>query len=52
MGALSIVFGIILIATWGDPGTVVTFFWVVAIFATVGGSIRAVLAITRRAKAT
>ncbi len=51
MGALSIVFGIILIATWCDPRTVLTFFLVVAIFAIVGGFIQAVLAVARRVKA-
>ncbi len=37
LGALSIIFGIILILNWANLATVLTFIWIVAIFAIVGG---------------
>lgn len=37
LGALSIIFGIILMANYTSPGMVVTFIWVAAIFALIGG---------------
>jgi len=37
LGALSIIFGIILMANYSAPGMVVTLIWVAAIFALVGG---------------
>jgi uncharacterized membrane protein HdeD (DUF308 family) len=37
LGVLSIIFGIILIANWATPAAVVTFIWIVAIMAIVGG---------------
>jgi uncharacterized membrane protein HdeD (DUF308 family) len=37
LGALSILFGIILIANYASLATVLTFIWIVAIFALVGG---------------
>jgi len=40
LGTLSIIFGIILIANWATPAAVVTFIWVVAIFAIGGGIVQ------------
>jgi uncharacterized membrane protein HdeD (DUF308 family) len=37
LGALSIVFGLILMANWTAPGMVLTLAWVAAIFALIGG---------------
>ncbi len=37
LGALSIFFGVILMANYTSPGMVVTFIWVAAIFALIGG---------------
>lgn len=43
-GALSIVFGIILILNWTSPSMVLTFIWVVGLFAIVGGIVEIVQA--------
>jgi len=48
LGAISIVFGIILILNFANLGTVIAFAWVVAIFAVVGGIVRIVQAIRQR----
>jgi uncharacterized membrane protein HdeD (DUF308 family) len=40
LGALSIVFGIILIANYASLATVLTFIWIVAIFAIAGGIVQ------------
>jgi uncharacterized membrane protein HdeD (DUF308 family) len=37
LGALSIIFGLILMANFSAPGMVITFVWVAAVFAIVGG---------------
>lgn len=37
LGALSIIFGIILIANYANPAAILTFIWIVAIFAIAGG---------------
>ena len=37
LGVLSIVFGIFIVLNWTSPGMVLTFVWVVGIFAVVGG---------------
>ena len=49
LGALSIVFGIILIANFSAPGMVLTLIWVAAIFAIVGGIFQLVQAFRQRA---
>jgi uncharacterized membrane protein HdeD (DUF308 family) len=36
-GALSIVFGVILILNWTSPSMILTFIWVIAVFAIIGG---------------
>jgi len=36
-GALSIIFGVILILNWTTPSTMLTFIWVVGMFAIIGG---------------
>ena len=48
LGALSIVFGIILIANYASLATVLTFIWIVAIFAIVGGCIQIYQAFKQR----
>ncbi len=48
LGALSIVFGIILIANYANLATVLTFIWIVAIFALVGGIVQIVGAFRQR----
>jgi uncharacterized membrane protein HdeD (DUF308 family) len=49
LGALSIVFGIILIANFSAPGMVLTLIWVAAIFAIVGGIFQIVQSFRQRA---
>jgi uncharacterized membrane protein HdeD (DUF308 family) len=49
LGALSIVFGAILIANFSAPGMVVTLIWVAAIFALVGGIFQIFQAFRQRA---
>jgi uncharacterized membrane protein HdeD (DUF308 family) len=48
LGALSIIFGIILILAFGELATVVVFIWVVGIFALVGGLVQIVQAFRQR----
>lgn len=36
-GALSIVFGVILVLNWTSPSMILTFFWIIAVFAIIGG---------------
>ncbi len=48
LGALSIIFGIILIANWSTPAAVVTFIWVVAILAIGGGIVQIFQAFRQR----
>ena len=48
LGALSVVFGIILIFNWANLLAVVTLIWVVAIFAVVTGIIQIVQAFQQR----
>jgi uncharacterized membrane protein HdeD (DUF308 family) len=48
LGAISIVFGIILILNYANLGTVLAFIWVVGIFAIVGGGIQIVQAFQQR----
>lgn len=47
-GALSIVFGVILISNWTSPGMVLTFIWVVAILAIAGGIVEIIQAFRQR----
>jgi len=49
LGALSIVFGLILIANYSAPGMVLTLIWVAAIFALVGGLFQIFQAFQQRA---
>jgi uncharacterized membrane protein HdeD (DUF308 family) len=49
LGALSIIFGLILILNWASLATVLTFIWIVAIFALVGGVVQIVRAFQQRA---
>ena len=49
LGAISIIFGVILIANYSAPGMVVTLIWVAAIFAIIGGIFQLVVAFQRRA---
>ena len=49
LGALSIIFGLILILNWASLATVLTFIWIVAIFALVGGVAQIVRAFQQRA---
>jgi uncharacterized membrane protein HdeD (DUF308 family) len=48
LGALSIFFGIILIANYASLGTVLTFIWIVAILALVGGIVQIIQAFRMR----
>jgi uncharacterized membrane protein HdeD (DUF308 family) len=48
LGAVSIVFGIILILVYGELGTAAVFIWVVGIFAVVGGIVQAFQAFMQR----
>jgi uncharacterized membrane protein HdeD (DUF308 family) len=48
LGALSIVFGAIIMANYSAPGMVLTFIWVAAIFALVGGFIQIFRAFSSR----
>jgi uncharacterized membrane protein HdeD (DUF308 family) len=48
LGALSIIFGVILMVNWDSLGMTVTVFWVVAIFALVGGIFQIVQAFRLR----
>jgi uncharacterized membrane protein HdeD (DUF308 family) len=48
LGALSIVFGIILIGNWASLATVLTFIWIVGIFALVGGVVQIIQAFRQR----
>ena len=48
LGALSVIFGIILIVNWASPAAVVTLIWVVAIFAVVGGVVQIIQAFQQR----
>jgi uncharacterized membrane protein HdeD (DUF308 family) len=50
MGALSIIFGIILIANYSAPGMVITLIWVGAIFAFLGGIVLLFQAFRQMAK--
>jgi uncharacterized membrane protein HdeD (DUF308 family) len=49
LGALSIVFGLILMANFSSPGMVLTLVWVAGIFALVGGLFQIVHAFQQRA---
>jgi uncharacterized membrane protein HdeD (DUF308 family) len=49
LGALSIIFGIILVVNWTSPGMVVGLVWVAAIFALIGGIFQLVRAFQQRA---
>jgi uncharacterized membrane protein HdeD (DUF308 family) len=49
LGAISIIFGLILMANFTAPGMVVTLVWVAAIFAIIGGISQLVVAFQRRA---
>lgn len=48
LGAVSIVFGIILVLAYGELGTAVVFIWVVGIFALVGGIAQSIQAFMQR----
>ena len=48
MGALSILFGILLIANYANLGTIVAFIWIVAILSLVGGIVEIVQAFRQR----
>jgi uncharacterized membrane protein HdeD (DUF308 family) len=48
LGALSIVFGLILMFNWASPGMVVALVWVTAVFALVGGIIQIFQAFRQR----
>jgi uncharacterized membrane protein HdeD (DUF308 family) len=48
LGALSIVFGIILILNWANLGTVLTFIWIVGILALAGGIVQTIQAFRMR----
>jgi uncharacterized membrane protein HdeD (DUF308 family) len=48
LGALSIIFGIILILNYANPAAILTFIWIVAIFAIVGGIAEIVQAFRQR----
>jgi len=48
LGAISIIFGIILIANYASLATVLTFIWIVAIFALVGGVVQIFQAFQQR----
>ena len=48
LGALSIIFGIILIGNYANLATVLTFIWIVAIFALVGGIVQIFQAFRQR----
>lgn len=48
LGAISIIFGLILVLNFASPAAVVTFIWVVAIFAVVGGIVQVVQAFRQR----
>ena len=48
LGAISIIFGVILIANFTAPGMVVTLVWVAAIFAIIGGIFQLVVAFQNR----
>ncbi len=47
-GALSTVFGVILIINWTNPAFLISFIWVVAVFALIGGVAEIVLALRQR----
>jgi uncharacterized membrane protein HdeD (DUF308 family) len=49
LGAISIIFGLILMANFTAPGMVITLVWVAAIFAIIGGIFQLVVAFQRRA---
>lgn len=48
LGAISIIFGLILVLNFASPAAVVTFIWVVAIFAVVGGIVQIFQAFRQR----
>jgi uncharacterized membrane protein HdeD (DUF308 family) len=48
LGGLSVLFGLILMANYASLGTVLTFIWVVAILAIIGGIAEIVLALRLR----
>ena len=48
LGAVSIVFGIILILNYANLGTVLTFIWIVGIFAIAGGIVQIIQAFRQR----
>ncbi len=47
-GALSAIFGVILIANWTNPSFMLTLVWVLAVFAIIGGVAEIVLALRKR----
>lgn len=49
-GALSLVFGVILVANWANPSFIITFIWVVAALAVIGGIAEIILAFQQRKK--
>jgi uncharacterized membrane protein HdeD (DUF308 family) len=49
LGAISIIFGLILMANFTSPGMVITLVWVAAIFAIIGGIFQIVVAFQHRA---
>jgi uncharacterized membrane protein HdeD (DUF308 family) len=48
LGALGIIFGIILVANYANPAFIVTLVWVAAIFAVVGGIFQIVMSFMQR----
>ena len=48
LGVLSVIFGTILVLNWANLGTVLVFYWVVAIFALVGGVFQIIKAFMQR----
>ena len=48
LGALSIIFGLVLILNYASPSMILTFIWIVAIFAIVGGIAEIVQAFRQR----
>jgi uncharacterized membrane protein HdeD (DUF308 family) len=51
LGVISIIFGLILLANWSEIIAVVSFYWVVAIFAVIGGIVQIVHAFQQRSAA-
>jgi uncharacterized membrane protein HdeD (DUF308 family) len=48
LGALGIIFGIILIANWANLGSGLAMIWVIAIFAFIGGFLQIIQAFRQR----